>query len=164
MLARLKKLNNEWKDRNFPILKCRIGINTGSMIIGNMGARDVFDYTVLGDEVNLAAKLGSINKYYQTNLIKSEATFKNLTKNTFRTRKLDIVKVKGKTRPVNIYEVYSTYNDVIEPKDFDYYNNYENALKYYCSQDFKQAQKSLDNVLFIRNNDFVSLKLQHKIL
>lgn len=72
----------------------RIGINTGKAVIGNFGCSKRYDYTALGDTVNLASRLESINKQYGTNVIISESTFASLPKNRFIVRELDLITVK----------------------------------------------------------------------
>ncbi len=106
MLQKLDKLRKQWKEKGIPELHCRIGINSGKMIVGNMGSDTAMDYTVMGDAVNLASRLEGANKYYGTELMISEFTLASLTPNRFKTRILDFVKVKGKEKAVKIYEVY----------------------------------------------------------
>ena len=89
----LKELRIKWVSQGLPKIEARIGINTGSMIVGNMGSDQVFDYTVMGDAVNVASRLEGANKLYGTNLMISEYTFKDLTPDRFRSRLLDIIKV-----------------------------------------------------------------------
>lgn len=103
MTKRLKELNIEWKFRGLPELKIRIGINTGSMVVGNVGSKKHMDYTAMGDSVNLASRLEETNKLYGTDIIIGHSTYE-LVNRTIKCRELDIVTVKGREGPVQIYE------------------------------------------------------------
>ncbi len=103
MKKNLKRMNNKFKKRNLPEISIRIGINTGMMSVGNFGSNERFDYTVMGDHVNLASRLENINKEYGTMIIISQFTY-NKTKDSFKCRYLDSVTVKGKEKSVEIYE------------------------------------------------------------
>ncbi len=107
MFEVLKGLKEQWKAKGLPPIDIGIGLNTGPMSIGNMGSHQRFDYTVLGDAVNLGARLEGMNKYYGTKIIISEFTQKALKYDDYLIRLLDYIKVKGKTQPVGIYEVIS---------------------------------------------------------
>ena len=100
----LAKLNREWRVRGRPPLDIGIGVNTGEMVAGNLGSSDIMSYTVIGDEVNLGARLESLNKEYGTRIIISEATRAAL-RGQYDVRALGDVVVKGKTVPVRIYAV-----------------------------------------------------------
>jgi adenylate cyclase len=104
MVRTLGELNREWAARGMPQLDIGIGINSGDMIAGNIGSSSIMSYTVIGDNVNLGARLESLNKDYRTRVIISDATRIRLT-TPYDTRALGDVVVKGKTRPVSIFEV-----------------------------------------------------------
>ncbi|RMI26255.1 MAG: adenylate/guanylate cyclase domain-containing protein, partial [Calditrichaeota bacterium] len=89
MQARLRQISRRWRREGRPVLTCRVGINTGNMVVGNMGSRKVFDYTVIGDEVNLAARLEGANKAFGTRIMISESTY-NVVKDEMVTRPLDL--------------------------------------------------------------------------
>lgn len=137
MLKELKSLNEKFATMGFPRINIGIGINTGEAITGNMGTETRFDYTAIGDTVNLASRLEGLNKFYGTKIIISESTFNSLTnKNEFFIRQLDLIRVKGKKAPVKIYEVMEEDSPLISViKDF------EKALHLYRNCMFKEALK-----------------------
>ncbi len=104
MVDELQDLNRRWAVEGRAALDIGIGINTGEMIAGNIGSDTIMSYTVIGDNVNLGARLESLNKDYGTRILISEATRRQL-KGHYDVRALGEVTVKGKTRPVAIFEV-----------------------------------------------------------
>ena len=104
MQFELEKLRMRWEKEGKPLLYMRIGINTGEMIVGNLGGYGRFNYTVIGDSVNLGARLESINKEFGTNIIISEYTYEKV-KDFFSVREIGSITVKGKTKAVKIYEL-----------------------------------------------------------
>lgn len=106
-LQALEKLNAEFALKNWPKIDIGIGINTGYMNAGNIGSETIQNYTVIGDSVNLASRLESLNKNYGTHIIISEFTYE-IVKDSFNCKELDTVNVKGKKEPVKIYELLST--------------------------------------------------------
>ena len=102
MIDKLKELNDsgEFGDK----LNIGIGINSGKAVVGNMGSNQRFDYSVLGDAVNLASRLEGVSKNYDATLVVGEDTYKDIS-NQFNFSKLDDVQVKGKSNMVSIYTV-----------------------------------------------------------
>ncbi len=163
MQKRLQELRPAWRKDDLPELHCRVGINTGPMIIGNMGSDQVFDYTVIGDAVNLASRLEGANKKYNTCLMISEYTQQALPPDTFRTRLLDVIKVKGKSKPVRVFEVYG---EVCFPLTADgriYYVTYQEAMELYLARHFDRAEEKFRAVLSIRPDDPASAEMLSRI-
>jgi adenylate cyclase len=104
MVKELEELNRTWTAEGKPLLGIGIGVNSGEMIAGNIGAETIRSYTVIGDNVNLGARLESLNKEYRTSVIVSSFTVERL-KDVYDLRPLGDVVVKGKSRPVGIFEV-----------------------------------------------------------
>ena len=107
MIKTLEEMNQEWARAGKPQLGIGIGINTGDMIAGNVGSESIMSYTVIGDAVNLGARLESLNKDYGTRIIISQATRERL-KGRYDIHPLGDVIVKGKSLPVAIFEVKPT--------------------------------------------------------
>lgn len=104
MMDVLHELNKKWEHEGKPTLDIGIGINTGDMVVGNMGSSSRMDYTLMGDNVNLGARLEGTNKVYHTHIIISEFTYQYV-KDHVIARELDLIKVKGKAHPVKIFEL-----------------------------------------------------------
>lgn len=104
MMGRLRKLQEQWTAIGYPFVSMGIGISTGITIVGNIGSEKRFDYTVIGDEVNVAARLEELNKEYNSNIIISNSTRKRLSISV-KLEDLGDVSMRGITHPVRIYKV-----------------------------------------------------------
>ena len=137
-LHHLKDLNTELRsnpefvnviemsdNENVPIVDIGIGLNSGVAIVGEMGSTQRSDYTVIGDPINLGARLESLCKYYNSRLNISSYT-KAMLKEKYIYRYLDLVTVKGKLEPLEIWQVHNFDNETIEPL---FYSNKKNILK-----------------------------------
>jgi adenylate cyclase len=106
MLDRLKELQEKWRQEGLEPLTIGIGINTGDMVVGNMGSELRMDYTVIGDAVNLGARVEALTRPFNVPLIVTEATYAYV-KDIVEAKPLESIKVKGKEIPVMVYEVLS---------------------------------------------------------
>lgn len=104
MIDKLREIQADWERRGIPKLDMGIGVNTGPMVVGNMGSRNRLAYTVMGDTVNVAARLEGLNKQYGTRVVIGEAA-KDAAGGAFVYRFLDVVAVKGRSRPLAVYEI-----------------------------------------------------------
>jgi adenylate cyclase len=111
MLRELKILNERWTREGKPNFDIGIGINTGDVIVGNVGSERTLSYTVIGDHVNLGSRLESLNKELQTHIIISEYTCNRL-QGAYMLRPLGKFKVKGKTREVELFEVCASQEEL----------------------------------------------------
>ena len=150
MMEKLKELQKKWKDEGIPSFNIGIGLNSGNAIVGNMGSSSRFDYTAMGDNVNLASRTEGLNKIYGTNIIITENTQK-VVKDKFETRKLDAVRVKGKKKPVLIYELISEKGKVSK-KESDFIKLYEEGLKLYFDKKWKPAILCFEKALKIKED------------
>ena len=135
---RLAKLREKWAKAGLPEMHVRIGLNTGEAVVGNMGSENRFDYTAMGDNVNLASRLESINKQYGTFIIISESTYEAV-KDKMICRELDQIRVKGKNEPVKIYELLARKEDQTNEMNARI-NTYADALLLYRAKRFADAQ------------------------
>ena len=105
MMQRVREMQREWQAQGKPQLDIGIGLNSGVASVGNMGSELRYGYTALGDTVNLSSRLEGLNRDYGTHIIVNETTYAATQQTQFVYRELDLIRVKGKTQPVMIYEL-----------------------------------------------------------
>jgi len=152
MIRTLDRLKERWLQKGREAFNIGIGINTGDMLVGNLGSEQIFDYTVIGDAVNLGARLEGINKLYKTanNIIISEFT-RNELDDEFVTRELDSVRVKGKAKPVAIYELVGEREVRVYPEEF--LSHYTQGLTDYKSRNWEGAIRELKRALVLHDDE-----------
>ncbi|HEY4507191.1 MAG TPA: adenylate/guanylate cyclase domain-containing protein [Candidatus Paceibacterota bacterium] len=135
MIRGLDKLNEYWSSENKKQeLKIGVGINTGDAVVGNFGSKDRFNYTVIGDEVNLASRLEGLNKVYGTEILITESTKKEIEScSDIKTRELDLITVKGRSTPVLIYEV------LVRPAEESNLISFKKGREFYAAGKWQEA-------------------------
>eukprot|EP00501_MAST-03F_sp_TOSAG23-6_P002366 GSMAST32.ASY1.ANO1.2472.1 assembled CDS len=146
----------------FPDFNMNAGINTANVFVGNTGAHARMKYSVLGDGVNLASRVGELNGLYKTTIICSEQTSNEPTvKNTFLLRNIDCVTVKGKSVGVKVYDVFSARNRAPKRKTL-ICETHDDAMKLYFERRFKEAVQRFDDVLSLKPGDRAATILQER--
>jgi len=155
MQAKLAELRTKWKAEGKPELHIRIGINSGPVVAGNVGSAERFDYTVMGDTVNLGSRLEGANKYYGTSIMIGTQT-KTLIENSpakehFTMRLLDKLKVKGKNFAVEVHELIGFTHQTTHPQKF--IETFEQAMQLYFTRKFQDALTLFETCLTLKTQD-----------
>jgi len=160
MQKKCDELNRSRTNPALPEIRMRVGINTGGVILGNMGSQQVFDYTVVGDTVNLASRLEGAGKMYGVNIMISESVHEQIMMTGIRTRALDIIKVKGKNRSVKVFEVISDDNF----RQFgEYFETFDEALQLYFVRSFEKSAILFRKCLDLKHDDPASHEFLRRI-
>lgn len=152
MQRSLDELRREWDRLEKPMLYSRIGVNTGMMLVGNLGSHHIMDYTVMGDNVNLASRLEGANKIWGTNICISEMTYDQLHGEMI-CRELDLIRVKGKTKPVKVFEVLETTDIGIPAGLESLLERYEMGVQFYRNREFGDALDLFHDILGLDPDD-----------
>jgi adenylate cyclase len=157
MMVRVREMQQKWEAQGRPHLDIGIGINTGNASVGNMGSVLRYGYTALGDTVNLSSRLEGLNKDYGTHIIVNETTYAATANAGYIYRELDLIRVKGKTQPVTIYELIGRQGESTDygsPEDLQKrLEKYRQARELYTQRQWEQAQKSFEAILATWDGD-----------
>ncbi|MBW2466219.1 MAG: GAF domain-containing protein [Deltaproteobacteria bacterium] len=155
MISELQKWNRYRANEGKKPLDMGIGLNTDTIVSGNIGSPKRMDYTMIGDGVNLAARLESACKKYSSRILISENTFKNLH-GTYRIRDIDDVVVKGKSEAVRIYEVLDYHSEEFFPNLMEVVSHFKEGRHYYGKGKWEKAIKSFQRALKLHPDDKLS--------
>jgi adenylate cyclase len=159
MRAAREALSDEWEKIGRPRIKARTGINTGNMLVGNIGSKYRFHYGAMGDAVNLASRLEGLNKIYGTQIIISGDTA-DLVSGAFRLRELDLVRVKGRAQALRIYELIGAADSLLSEEHLRLLKLYEAGLLAYRERGWDTALELFGQCLQLFPDDRPTLLFQ----
>jgi len=157
-----KEIRAAWRSENKPLFHLRIGVNTGEMVVGNMGAMRKFDYTVIGDSVNLGSRLEGANKQYHTGIIVSENTF-SLVRQEMIGRELDLLTVKGRSEPIHIYELLMTRESPLDHELREFLIFFGEGIEQFRKMRWEEARASFSAASSLRPEDNPTLMYLQRI-
>ncbi len=152
MQAHRNAMTREWASMGRPPLIARTGINSGRMLVGNLGSKYRFSYGVLGDNVNLGSRVEGLNKEYGTEILIGERTAA-LVGAAFLLREVDIVRVVGRQTPVRIYELVGAADAKLHASELAALADYGEAIEAYRGRRWAEADRLFERVLAKRRND-----------
>ncbi len=150
MLEKLKEFNKS--NSKGVTLDVGIGIATGNVISGNVGSSKRFEYTVIGDSVNLASRLEGLSKLYNLNIIICSSTYNKISED-FHCREIDTVFVKGKNMSTKIYNVIESKSKTLSDSVLEFNQRYSSGLQYLKQKDFQRANEYFLKANYIDPND-----------
>jgi len=158
MRKMIAKLNEEWSTEGFIPLAFGVGINHGDAVVGNIGSytpHERLDPTVIGDAVNLASRLEALTRQYRIDILIG-ASAAELVRDEFHLRSVDLVQVKGKTEPVDVFTLVGWRKDDIDPELLKWLQSYEEGIKKFRGRQFTQAKILFSQFLEFYPDDFLA--------
>ena len=152
MLRALEGFNTRRREEGHGAIDIRVGVNTDVIVSGNIGSPKRMDYTVIGDGVNLASRLEGACKAYGAHILASENTFGRL-RGTYRSREVDRLIVKGKTKPVAVHEILEYHTRESFPYINEALGHFKHGLESYRAQRWDVAIKAFEEVLRLNSHD-----------
>ena len=155
MIKTLWRWNQDRSSKGLKVVDMGIGLNTDTVVSGNIGSPKRMDYTLIGDGVNLAARLESACKSYFARILVSESTVQKL-KGTYRLRAVDLVVVKGKTQPVKVFEILDYHDEDSFPNLMDVVNHFNDGMNAYQAANWDKAIERFNQCLKLNPEDHLS--------
>ena len=155
MIKTLWRWNQDRLSKGLKVVDMGIGLNTDTVVSGNIGSPKRMDYTLIGDGVNLAARLESACKSYFARILVSESTVQKL-KGTYRLRAVDLVVVKGKTQPVKVFEILDYHDEDSFPNLMDVVNHFNDGMNAYQAANWDKAIERFNQCLKLNPEDHLS--------
>jgi adenylate cyclase len=157
----LAQRRQAWQAQGFPELTTRIGINSGPLVLGNMGSEKRMEYTVMGDSVNLASRLEGANKFYHTRILLGARTYE-LARNDIEAREVDRLRVKGKQAPVVVYELLGRKGE-LTPQTQQVVKAFDEGLAAYKQRNFVMARRCFEEALHLEPADGPSQEYMERV-
>lgn len=153
MRLALKRLNDQWRERGWKELGFGIGINSGDAIVGNLGCEERMEVSVIGDAVNLAARIEGATKEYRVDLLIGEEVAR-LIRKSFVLRTVDMLQVKGRTLPVEVFTVLEERTG--STREPEWLRRYEEAVRLYRRREFDEAHRCFEQAAELHPGDWLT--------
>ncbi|HXH64877.1 MAG TPA: adenylate/guanylate cyclase domain-containing protein [Mariprofundaceae bacterium] len=158
---RLAELRSQWLDQGYPEVHMRIGINTGNMVVGNMGTESHMDYTIMGDHVNLASRLEGVCKVYRVPILISRDSYMP-ARDEIAARFIDRIQVVGRKQVVDVFEPLGFRRDVGEAR-LRFARNYEKAWELMRDRKFAESEEILEDLVALHPDDGPSVVMLERV-
>jgi adenylate cyclase len=155
--SRLRVLQEKWTKQNYPIVRVRVGVNSGLALVGNLGSPERLSYTCIGDNVTLASRLEGLNKLYGTYILISDAVYQNV-KDAYVARLLETIKTKRMDGSTRIYELICEKNEETSPDILSRVELYEKAMQHYYEKEFEAAKNAFRSYLQLVPEDLGAIR------